>query len=265
MILQNHRFLLCNASKCGQFRVNLVESLEKVGLRHSMGSKNTFLTQSSRKSSGDIIIVSKYSNCQVLSPKKCKPNVPFPNGSADVQCFVIPFQGPRCHFHVQVHALAELPSTNRPKKVGDGEPYKTKRWEIPFLPKNHGSPKMGPSNRIVTFQIQPFSTSMIMGGRVILCECCRLGGEGSKTGSKTNFSPPFSLEWDWPLCARWVSSVFCEDCPKWCTWQRSCQETYPISKKKSQAVHLFQKIKKLKKKKTGRRDHRAKWKVLKLS
>lgn len=86
MILQNHRFLLCNASKCGQFRVNLVESLEKVGLRHSMGSKNTFLTQSSRKSSGDIIIVSKYSNCQVSSPKKCKPNVPFPNGSADVQC-----------------------------------------------------------------------------------------------------------------------------------------------------------------------------------
>ena len=110
---------------------------------------------------------------------------------------------------------------------------------------------MGPSNRIVTFQIQPSSTSMIMGGRVILCECCRLGGKGSKTGSKTNFSPPFSLEWDWPLCARWVSSVFCEDCPKWCTWQRSCQETYPISKKKSQAVHLFQKIKKLKKKKQG--------------
>ena len=60
--------------------------LGKVGLRHSMGSKNTFLTQSSRKSSGDIIIISKYSNCQVLSPKKCKPNVPFPNGSADVQC-----------------------------------------------------------------------------------------------------------------------------------------------------------------------------------
>ena len=142
MILQNHRFLLCNASKCGQFRVNLVESLEKVGLRHSMGSKNTFLTQSSRKSSGDIIIVSKYSNCQVLSPKKCKPNVPFPNGSADVQCLSSLFRS-----KVPLSRTGSRPGgtaiNHRPKKVGDGEPYKTKRWEIPFLPSSWKS-KNGP-------------------------------------------------------------------------------------------------------------------------
>ena len=68
MTLQNHRFLLLRCTKNNQFRVNLVESLEKIGLRLTRGSNNTLLTQSSRNSS-------KTLDQNIVTVRCCRPKM----------------------------------------------------------------------------------------------------------------------------------------------------------------------------------------------
>ena len=68
MTLQNHRFLLLRCTKYNQFRVNLVESLEKIGLRLTRGSNNTLLTQSSRNSS-------KTLDQNIVTVRCCRPKM----------------------------------------------------------------------------------------------------------------------------------------------------------------------------------------------
>ena len=75
---------------------------------------------------------------------------------------------------------------------------------------NHGSVKNGCiSNSIVTFQTQLFSTSMLMGGRVIMINLCVIDSSNAE-GLRWTWAKalPWTRRWEKiSLCCWWVSGL----------------------------------------------------------
>ena len=82
---------------------------------------------------------------------------------------------PKNHREVRKQFCPEaFAMVEEPKTIAVGEKRTLEVIQLSTSSHNHGSVQNGfISNRIVTFQIQPFSTSMIMGERVALhfCHC----------------------------------------------------------------------------------------------